>query len=135
MICLLSLLVFSVMGIFSATHRELAREAFDCVTSKARNQPCETDLEDRLRASVVGKTLDYDPRLAKFLSDHFELLSWILTLILLATGAYSAFSLYNYAVYGNCAGAAAQKGCSIGTGVDLVDRFLNLCESAIESVR
>lgn len=119
MICLLSLLVFSILGIFSASHRALAAEAFDCVTSRARNEPCETDLEDRVKASVVGKTLNYSPRAAKVLSRRFELFSWILLTALLLTGAYSAFSLFNYAVYGNCAGAAAQGGCSLESGASL----------------
>ncbi|MFB6190446.1 MAG: hypothetical protein ABEJ91_02640 [Candidatus Nanohaloarchaea archaeon] len=128
MICLTSLVVFSILGIFSSTHRELAKEAFDCVTSKARNQPCETDLEDRVRASVIGRTLEYSPRVARTLRRHFELFSWLFLLTLLVTGAYSVFSLYNLAVYGSCAGQAAQGGCSLGSGTPWIETAKKLLD-------
>lgn len=131
MICLLSLLVFSILGIFSASHRALAAEAFDCVTRRVKREPCETDLEDRVKASVIGKTLDYSPRAAKVLSRHFELFSWMLLVALLVTGAYSAFSLFNYAVYGNCAGAAAQGGCSLGSGSSLLNSTVTAVERTL----
>ncbi|MFB6166783.1 MAG: hypothetical protein ABEJ62_00790 [Candidatus Nanohaloarchaea archaeon] len=129
MICLLSLLVFGILGIFSASHRALAAEAFDCVTRRVKREPCETDLEDRVKASVIGKTLDYSPRAAKILSRHFELFSWVLLIALLLTGAYSAFSLFNYVVYGYCAGAAAQGGCSLEAGSPLLNTAVGSAKS------
>lgn len=131
MICLLSLLVFSILGIFSASHRALAAEAFDCVTRRVKREPCETDLEDRVKASVVGKTLDHSPRAARVLSRYFELFSWLLLVALLLTGAYSAFSLFNYAVYGNCAGPAAQGGCSLESGSSLLNSTLTAAKNSM----
>lgn len=117
MICLLSLIVFSFLGIFSASHRKLAKEAFNCVLNKAKREPCETNLDDSIKASIVGRTLDYSPKAARILNNYFEVFSWILLISLLATGIYSSYSIYNFLVYGNCQGAAATTGCSFNKGI------------------
>ncbi|MFB6192829.1 MAG: hypothetical protein ABEK00_01125 [Candidatus Nanohaloarchaea archaeon] len=124
MICLLSLIVFSFLGIFSASHRQLAKEAFNCVQNKAKREPCETNLDDSVKASVVGRVLDYSPRAAKILNKYFEVFSWILLISLLITGIYSSISIYNFIVYGNCGGAAATTGCSINSGVNIVSNLI-----------
>ncbi|MDY6770685.1 MAG: hypothetical protein SV186_01870 [Candidatus Nanohaloarchaea archaeon] len=126
MICLLSLLVFSILGIFSASHRKLAKEAFNCVRNKARRKPCETDLEDDVKASVVGKVLKYSPRAARILNKYFDVFSWLLVIGLLVTGLYSSYSIYNLFVYGNCNGATATANCSINSGANIISKLVGL---------
>jgi hypothetical protein len=113
MICILALLVFSVLGIFSASHRELAFEAFECVTSRVKREPCETGLDDRIEASLVGKTLDYSPRLAKILKDYFEVFSWVLLILLVVSGLFAGLGVYNWAVHGNCNGPDSNERCGL----------------------
>lgn len=115
MICVLSLIVFSILGIFSATHRRLALEAFDCVKNRAKMQPCDTRLDDRVQASVVGKVLDYSPSAAKFLNKYFEVFSWVALILLVVSGLSAGVGAYNYAVHGNCNGPAAETGCAANT--------------------
>lgn len=113
MICVLALIGFSIAGIFSATHRKLAIEAWECVTSRVKREPCDTRLDERLEASIVGKTLDYSPKAAKILKKHFEIFSWVLLIFTIATGLVATNSLYNWAVHGNCNGPDADEGCEL----------------------
>lgn len=134
MICLLSLIVFSFLGIFSASHRQLAKEAFNCVRNKAKREPCETNLDDSVKASAVGRVLNYSPRAARILNKYFEVFSWILLISLLATGIYTSYSVYNFIVYGNCNGAAATAGCSLNSGASFLDKTLNATKQIIQGV-
>jgi hypothetical protein len=113
MICVTALLVSSILGIFSATHRKIALDAWDCVTSRAMRQPCDTGLDDRLQASIVGKTLNYSPRTARLLQNHFEAFSWIFLILLIASGLTAGAGVYNWAVHGNCNGPDSDKGCEL----------------------
>lgn len=121
MICVLSFVVFSILGIFSAKYRELSMEAFECLKSTFKNEPCETGLDDRVQATVVGKVLDYSPRLGKLLNNHFQAFSWIMVIILVISGFLAAEGVYNYIVYGNCNGPEAVVGCSINQAEQFFD--------------
>ncbi|MFB6145616.1 MAG: hypothetical protein ABEJ99_03865 [Candidatus Nanohaloarchaea archaeon] len=134
MICVVSFLVFSILGIFSASHRQLAKESFRCIKNKTLREPCETDLEDRIRASLIGKLLEHSPRTARMLNDHFQLFSWMLLIILLASGIYSSYSLYNWVVYGNCNGPASTAGCTLNETASLYDKALNASKHLLGGV-
>ncbi|MFB6166827.1 MAG: hypothetical protein ABEJ62_01020 [Candidatus Nanohaloarchaea archaeon] len=113
MICVISLIVFGILGIFSASHRETALEAWECVKSTLRNEPCDTGLDDRMKASVVGRALDLHPSLGRFVNRYFRVLSWILLILLVVSGLLAAQGAYNWAVYGNCNGPNAEEGCTL----------------------
>lgn len=102
MICLLALLVFAVMGIFSATHRALAKEAFDCVFRRVTLRPCNTGLDKRIKMKIVGKVLKRSVRAAKFLNTHFEMISWFFTIVTVVSLFYSALAVYNLYTFGTC---------------------------------
>ncbi|MFB6095117.1 MAG: hypothetical protein ABEJ71_01525 [Halodesulfurarchaeum sp.] len=101
MICVLSLIVFSILGIFSASHRELAREAFHCVFQQATLRPCETGFDQRMKTEVTARLMRF-PRLARFWRAHFQAISWLFVLLFLASFAYSVQAVYNLAVHGSC---------------------------------
>lgn len=129
MICILSLIVFSFLGIFSATHRELARESFVCLKNRAKRQPCETGLDEKVQASVVGKVLEYNPSMARVLNKYFELFSWVALILLIVSGLTLSMGVYNYAVHGNCNGPDSVESCTanqieegiLGLGEDKTD--------------
>lgn len=104
MICILALVVFSVLGVFSIKYRKLATEAFDCVFRRVTLRPCETGFDQRMRAKILGKLLVRSPGTAKMVKQHFELISWTFTIIMLASLVLTATSVYNLAAYGNCDG-------------------------------
>ncbi len=94
--CFIALIVFAIMGIFSATHRALAKEAFDCVFKKLTLTPCQTGLDTRLKAKLVSRTFDFSPGLAKLLNVHFELFSWLFFVLTIVSLAYSIWGFYNW---------------------------------------
>ncbi len=104
MICIIALVVFSILAIFSASYRPLAGESFDCVFRKVTFRKCRTNLDQRLKSKITGKLLTKSPLLARFVYKRFELLSWIFVILFIASLAYSAYGGYNYTLYGNCYG-------------------------------
>ncbi|MBI2128861.1 hypothetical protein HYU07_01345 [Candidatus Woesearchaeota archaeon] len=104
MICLIALVVFGVLGIFSSTHRMLAKEAFDCVFRRLTLRKCESGLDKRLKSQITGKLMRKTPRLAGFTYKNFELISWIFTIMFIASIVWSGHGIYNLIVYKNCNG-------------------------------
>ncbi len=108
MICFIALIVFGILGIFSATHRKIAIEAFDCVFRKITLRKCHTGLDSRIKSSITGKFLRKNPRMGKFIFRHFEIISWAFTILLIASLVWTGISGYNYYVYGNCNGPSVE---------------------------
>ncbi|MBR9681514.1 MAG: thioredoxin domain-containing protein [Candidatus Altiarchaeota archaeon] len=104
MICILALVVFGTLSIFSARHRPLAKEAFDCVFRKLTLRKCESGLDLRLKSQLTGKLLRRHPRFAKIIYKNFELLSLAFTLLFLISFVYMGIGGYNYYLYGDCNG-------------------------------
>ena len=111
MICVIALIVFGILSIFSATHRKLAAEAFDCTFRKLTLRKCESNLDVRLKSQIVGKIISRSPRTAKFVYKHFELLSWAFLLLFIASTVYVIIGGYNFYLYGNCNGPNAGGFC------------------------
>jgi protein-disulfide isomerase len=110
-LCIIAFFVFAVMSIFSAKYRPLAREGFRCVFRTLMLKPCDTGLDERIKAEVVAGVLRYSPPLAKMVNRHFTLLSWLFVLITVVSLAYTAMGVYNFYFYGNCDGPQALGAC------------------------
>lgn len=111
MICILALIVFGILGIFSATHRKIAREAFDCVFRRVTLRSCESGLDVRLKSQITGSLMRRNPALARFTFKHFETLSWAFTILMVLSIIYTAIGGYNYYLYGNCNGPNKEGFC------------------------
>ncbi len=111
MICVLALILCGVIGIFSATHREIAKEAFDCVFRRITLRPCESGLDTRLKAKITGTVLRHSPTAGKIMYRYFEVFSWALLILTFVSLGGLAVSGYNYAIYGNCNGEYQEKFC------------------------
>lgn len=104
MACILALIIFSIMGLFSATHRELAKEAFDCVFRRLTFRPCNTGFREKIRAKIVGKLIKRSVTLAKILNKYFEVFAWVFFLLMAVSTVYSIKGGYNFYRYGSCNG-------------------------------
>lgn len=104
MICFIALIVFGILGIFSASHRKIAVEAFDCVFRRITLRKCHTGLDVKLKSQVTGHLLLKAPKLGEFAYRHFEILSWLFTILLIASLVWTGISGYYYYAYGNCNG-------------------------------
>ena len=102
MLCLVALIIFLVLGIFSLTHRQLAKEAFDCVFKNITFRPCDTGFDEKIKGQILGKIVNKSPCLAKNINRHWKLLSWILTILFFVSLFFSIKAVYNLAVYQTC---------------------------------
>jgi thiol-disulfide isomerase/thioredoxin len=101
-LCIIAMIIFGIMGIFSAKYRELAKESFECVFKTVQLKPCDSKLDQRIKSRLTAKLVNYSPWLAKQVYKYFEVLSWIFTIIFFASLAYSLYSIYNLIVLGTC---------------------------------
>ena len=110
-LCIIAFVVFLVMSIFSAKYRPLAKQGFECVFRTVTLRPCDTGLDDHIKAELVSGALKVSPALAKILNRYYLIFSWIFVLLTIGSLGYSAYSGYNFYRYGNCDGPAAVNAC------------------------
>lgn len=113
MICLVALVTFSALGIFSAKYRSWAKEAFKCVFRQMTLRPCVTKLDQRIKMRIVGKLFKRSKRLGRFTYRHFNALSWTFTIVFFLSFFYSGYFVYNLATHGTC-DPANPEGCVFG---------------------
>lgn len=112
--CIIALMVFAFLGIFSAKYRRYAKEAFDCVFRTVTLRPCNTEFDKKIKAKVSGKLLEKNPEIGRFVYKNFEAISLAFVVLMIASLAYSAYSIYNFFAYGNCEGPNATGECIYG---------------------
>lgn len=110
-LCLFALPLFAILGIFSATYRQLAKEAFECVFKTVTFQPCNTGLDTRIKTSVVGPIFKRSEMIGKFVYRHFTMLSWFFVILSIFTVIGLGYGGYNYYLYGNCNGPSDTGFC------------------------
>ena len=110
-VCVIALVVFAILGIFSASHRALAREAFDCVFRKMTLRPCNTGLDARLRMIVSMKVMKRSEAAGKFVHANFEMISLLFTVLMVGSMALTGVGIYNYWAFGNCNGPGSSELC------------------------
>ena len=112
MFCIIALIIFSILGIFSATHRELAREALDCVFRRITLRPCNTGFREKIKGRILAKLLNRSVFLARLFSRHFELLSWAFFILMVASTFWTVKGGHNYYLYGSCNGLNQSGFCA-----------------------
>jgi hypothetical protein len=100
-ICIVAMIVFAVLGIFSVGYRKLAKEAFQCTFTMVTLRPCKTNLDQRIRAKLTSKMMGV-PKIAKLFYKYFSVFSWIFVILFFASLGYSLYSIYNLVVHGTC---------------------------------
>jgi len=93
--------VFSILGIFSAKYRKLAKEAFNCVFLRIQLKPCETGMDTKVKSKVTSKLMRF-PRLARLWYRHFEMISFVFVILMLGSLFFATSGLYNLYVHGSC---------------------------------
>lgn len=104
MICIISLIVFSILGIFSTTHRELAKEALDCVFRRFTFRPCNTGFKEKMKSRIIGRLLNRSVFFARVTNKYFEIFSWIFFILMIGSTFWVIKGSYNYYLYGSCNG-------------------------------
>lgn len=104
MLCFVALFVLAALSLFSAKYRPLAARAFQCVVKKATLRPCDTGLDEEIKAASIAGIMKISPPAAAFTNRHFEALSVIFTLLFFASIIFTLQGFANFVIYGNCNG-------------------------------
>ena len=110
--CIVALIVFGIMGIFSASQRALAREAFDCVFRRITLRPCNTGFQEKVKGKLLGKVLKRSTFMAKVLNKYYEIFSWIFFILMVGSTIWVGKGVYNFYVYGSCNGLNQSGFCA-----------------------
>ena len=110
-LCFVALFVFAVLGIFSAKYRALFLEALGCVGRTLTLRPCESKLDERIKATLIASLLERSPPIARAVHQHFNILSIVFAILFFGSMIYSAIAVYNYWAYGNCNGPNSSAFC------------------------
>ncbi len=102
--CLVALIIFGIMGIFSASQRALAKEAFDCVFRRITFRPCNTGFAEKVKGKLLAKVLKRSAFLAKVLNKYYEVFSWIFFILMVGSTIWVIRGGFNFYVYGSCNG-------------------------------
>jgi protein-disulfide isomerase len=110
--CLIALIIFGIMGIFSASHRALAKEALSCVFKRVTFRPCNSNFKDKIKDKILAKLINRSVFLTKVVDKHYELLSWIFFIIMIGSTFWVLRGGYNFYVYGSCNGLNSSGFCA-----------------------
>ncbi len=111
MLCFVALIIFGILGIFSASHRELAKEAAACVLKRVTFRPCNTTFQDKAKGKILGWLLRKSPIAAKIFNKYSEVLSWIFMILMIGSTVWAGRGVYNYYYYGSCNGLNSSSFC------------------------
>jgi len=119
MICFIAWIVFAVLGIFSARYRSYFFEATDCLFRKMTLRKCTTSFDQKMKMKVSTKLAALNKGLGAFVFKNFDLISWVFTIIMIVSLAWSAYAtvdgIYNWVAYGNCYGPDSTQLCVLNT--------------------
>lgn len=110
--CVIALIVFGIMGIFSASHRALTKEAFSCVFRRITLRPCNTGFQEKIKDKILSKLINRSIFLTKVVNKNYELLSWIFFVLMVGSMVWTIRGGYNFYVYGSCNGLNQSGFCA-----------------------
>ena len=97
-------------------------------------------VDQRIKSKFSAKLMRW-PSVARGFCKYFEVLSLIFVILLLVSLAFSAYGIYNYAVYGNCNGEDSDGVCifgeiedGVGKCADNEDNSITGSETVIKGV-
>ncbi|MFA5931396.1 MAG: hypothetical protein WC821_03725 [archaeon] len=115
MICIIALVVFAILGLISAKYRAYFFEALDCVFKKATLRKCTTSFDKKMKMKITTRLSKLNSSLGRTVFKHFETISWIFTILMIASMIWSAYvgfmGVYNWVAFGNCYGPDSTQAC------------------------
>lgn len=108
--CIIGLVIFGILGIFSAKYRAYAKEAWRCLKRQVTLRPCDTEFDKKIRAKIAGKFIRF-PKISKTVYKIFPALSWAMVIMLFVSIYWTGLGIYNTVQYGNCNGPGSHDFC------------------------
>lgn len=113
MLCIAAFIVFSILGIFSASYRKLAKKGWYCVMRKLTFRPCDINFSEELKGKMLGKLIFTHPKLANLLSRFANVFAFIFVILTIWSTLYVAQAGLNLYVYDTCNPQNVES-CSLG---------------------
>lgn len=112
MLCILSFFLFAILGIFSASHRELAKKAWYCLVKKIQFKPCDINFNEELKGKLLGRLIFTRPRLATFLYRWADTIATVFVILSIWSLVSVAKSGVYLLAYDTC-NPYSEQGCSL----------------------
>src|SRR3989344_7641011 len=109
--CIVGIVVFGILGVFSGKYRTYFKEAIRCVGRQMTLRKCDTDFDNKMKSKITAKLLKRSPTAARFVYKRFSVISWIFILLMFWSIGTTGLAVYNAAAYGNCNGAESTEFC------------------------
>ncbi|MFH1630764.1 MAG: thioredoxin family protein [Candidatus Aenigmatarchaeota archaeon] len=100
--CIIAMVIFGILGIFSAKYRTYFKESMRCVGRMLTLRPCDTNFDQEMKNKIVSKLNVKHPKTASFIYKRFTTISWIFVIVFIASLAYTGYGIFNLAYYGTC---------------------------------
>lgn len=120
--CIIGLVIFGVLGLFSAKYRTYFRESLHCMRRQILLKACDSTFDQQMKAKISAGLSKVSPRLGRFVFRRFVLLTWILLVVMLISAAAVIIGIYNYFAYGNCNGPYSSDFCVFGAISGSIDQ-------------
>ena len=111
--CIIGLVIFAILGIFSGKYRRYFRESLHCMHRQLLLKPCDTNFDQQMKAKITAK-LGRSPQVARFFYRNFRAISWILLVAMIVSTVLVGYGVYNFIAYGNCNGLESSDFCVFG---------------------
>lgn len=121
MFCIAAFIVLTIIGIFSARYRKLAKKAWGCTIRRVTFRPCDTSFKEETKNRLLSHVAKKTPKLVKTADIGIEIASFalvVLTLWSLFVVIESGLNLY---VWGTCNPADASS-CSLSSETCSIDK-------------
>lgn len=133
MICIVALVVFAVLGLISAKYRSYFFEALDCVTKRVTLRKCTTSFDKKMKMKITTRLANLNKPFGGFVFKHFELISWIVTFLMIASLIWTAWvgftGIYNWYYYGNCNGPESSELCELNNLIGASPEVIAKCSN------
>jgi len=122
MFCIAAFIIFTILGIFSASYRSLAKKAWGCVLRRLTFKPCDMNVQEEIKSRLVGKFILTKPRLARFINRFAGAFAWAFVILSVWSLVVVLNSGLNLFVYDTCnpdnpeSCSLAGEGCGITSG-------------------
>lgn len=102
--CIIGIVIFGILGIFSAKYRNYFKEAIKCTVETATLRPCTTGFDKKMQMKISTKLSKVNRKLGNFVFKNFQAISVIFVALMIASLALVGIGVYNWVVFGNCNG-------------------------------
>lgn len=121
MFCIAAFIVLAIISIFSASHRKLAKKAWDCTLHRITFRPCDTSFKEETKSKLLSHVANKNPKMVKAADFGIEVASFILVILTIWSLLTALNAGLNLFVWGTCNPEQASS-CSLGAETCSIDK-------------